>query len=239
MYLTGTRMGRLGAITAREFFMGPVPAALPSSRPSSQMVSRGTFVYTPPAISVPPPSPSPAPLAPVQPIPPILPVGPVSAGTFTYTPPASAPPAAPQSTANANAGTPVPAGFPTNQIFVASDGSFWEYSGTQWVNVGTPYNTGASAGVPPVTQGTTPSAPTSLSTPTTGGSPVSVSIAAPSSGYQEILDWLQEDTLGATIGFSIPNWIVVGAAAALAWKFTQGSRRRNPSRLRAYRRRSR
>jgi hypothetical protein len=141
-----------------------------------------------------------------------------------------------------NAGTPVPAGFSTNQIFVAPDGSFWQYSTarSQWVNVGTPYNTGAGAGVPPVTPGTTPSAPT---TPAAGvAPPVNVSVAAPSSTYQSILDWLQQNTLGSSIGFSsIPNWIVAAAAAALAWKFSQPSsgRSRNPGRLRAYRRRHR
>jgi hypothetical protein len=135
----------------------------------------------------------------------------------------------------ASAGTPVPAGYPTSQIFVAPNGGFWEYSASQnkWLNVGTPYNTGAG-GVPPVNPGTTPSAPTSLATPTTASAPVNVSVAAPSSSYHEILDWLQQDTLGSSIGFSsIPNWIVAAGAAALAWKFSQpAGRSRNPVRRR-------
>jgi hypothetical protein len=150
----------------------------------------------------------------------------VSAGQFTYTPPAPAPVVTP--VASANAGTPVPAGFSTSQIFVDANGGFWQYSASQnqWVNVGTPYNTGAAAIPPAVPTGSTPSAPTSLTTPTTAPAPVNVSVAAPVSSYQEILDWLQQDTLGSTIGFSsIPNWIVVAAAGALAWKFSSGGRR--------------
>jgi hypothetical protein len=121
------------------------------------------------------------------------------------------------------AASPVPAGYPTNQIFVAPNGSFWEYSSSQnqWVNVGTPYNTGA-VGIPPaVPSGSTPSgAPTSAGAPTVAPAPVTtVSIAPASSTYADILNWLEQDTLGATIGFSIPNWILVGGAAALAWKF--------------------
>ena len=67
----------------------------------------------------------------VNPTPPLLPppqpVGPVYAGTFTV-------------------GTPVPSNFPKNQIFVNTDGSFWQWSPSQstWVSVGTPYSTGAT-----------------------------------------------------------------------------------------------
>src|SRR6266850_8445319 len=44
------------------------------------------------------------------------------------------------------AGTPVPPSYPTNQFFVAPDGSVWEYSSSsgKWFNTGTPYNTGAT-----------------------------------------------------------------------------------------------
>jgi len=47
----------------------------------------------------------------------------------------------------ATSGTPVPANYPTDQIFVDPNGNFWEYSAAQnaWLNVGNPYNVGASA----------------------------------------------------------------------------------------------
>lgn len=64
---------------------------------------------------------------------------------------------------SANAGTPVPGGYPTDQIFMAPDGSQWVYSTAQgvWMDVGTPYN--LSVASPP------PNASTSMpSTPTVG-----------------------------------------------------------------------
>jgi hypothetical protein len=129
---------------------------------------------------------------------------------------------------NANAGTPVPAGYPTRQMFVNTDGSFWQYSSaqSQWINVGTPYNTGASATVPappPSSSGASTAAPTG----TTAPPPVNVSIAPASSGYQEILDWLQLDTLLSSIGFAgIPNWIVAGGGALLLYKVSSGGGKR-------------
>lgn len=176
------------------------PSPIPAPPPLSHPVSIGPAV---PVIAYPPPT---APAVPAYPSP--------------------TPPPAPS---QANAGTPVPAGYPTSQIFVDPNGGFWQYStaSNSWVNVGTPYNTGATASVPPVNPGTTPSAPTSLAIPTTAPAPVStVNIAAPSSTYQDILNWLEEDTLGATIGFSsIPNWIITAGAIALAWKFSHGGKR--------------
>jgi hypothetical protein len=58
------------------------------------------------------------------------------------------------------AGTPVPVGFPTNQIFVNTDGSQWVYSAAQgtWVDVGVPYNLSA-ASPPPSASTSTPPAP--------------------------------------------------------------------------------
>jgi hypothetical protein len=189
-------------------------AVLPTTVWGGAPIVRGPIVYNPP------------PTPPLNPSTPPAPVNPP-----TYTPPKLLP-----VVATANAGTPVPAGYPTSQIFVDPNGGFWQFSASQnqWINVGTPYNTGATAIPPAVPTGSTPSAPTSLTTPTTAPAPVNVSIAAPSSTYQEILDWLQQDTLGSTIGFdSIPNWIVVAAAGALAWKFSQpASRGRNPLRRR-------
>jgi hypothetical protein len=225
-YLAASRMGRLGII----------PAMIDSG---GQIARSNIMLWRPPI------------KGPVLPGP--MPVwggtggsvGPIVTGPVTYNPPASASTLPPNPTpslppaSSANAGTPVPAGYSTSQIFVDPNGTFWEYSASQnqWMNVGTPYNTGASAGVPPVTPGTTPSAPTALTTPTTAPAPVNVSVAAASSSYQSILDWLQQDTLGATVGFSsIPNWIVAAGAAALAWKFSQpASRSRNPLHRRRHR----
>jgi hypothetical protein len=55
------------------------------------------------------------------------------------------PVAAPAGTAPA--ASPVPSGYPTDQIYVSPSGAFYEYNSTsgQWVDVGTPYNTGAAA----------------------------------------------------------------------------------------------
>jgi hypothetical protein len=128
---------------------------------------------------------------------------------------------------NANAGTPVPAGYPTSQLFVNADGSFWQYSSTQaqWVNVGTPYNTGAIA-TPPAPPPSASGASTAAPAGTTAPSPVDVSVAPAGSSYQEIFDWLQQDTLLSSIGFAgIPNWIVAGGGALLLYKVTSGGKR--------------
>jgi hypothetical protein len=134
--------------------------------------------------------------------------------------------APPAPTPVANAGTPVPAGFPTNQIFVNSDGSFWQYSSARgaWVNVGTPYNTGAAAtppAPPPSSTGSSTMPPS-----TTAPAPVSASGTPIVTGtsYQEILDWLNQDSLLATLGFAgIPNWIT-GAGVALVLYKVAGER---------------
>lgn len=140
--------------------------------------------------------------------------------------PAPAPTPVLPPTVNANAGTPVPAGYPTSQIFVNTDGSFWQYSSAQsrWINMGTPYNTGATAtpaAPPPSSSGASTAAPAS----TTAPAPVSVSVSpSTSSSYQEILDWLQEDTLLSSIGFAgIPNWIAAFGGALLLYKVSSGS----------------
>lgn len=141
----------------------------------------------------------------------------------TYTPPPVPKPVQ----LNPNAGTPVPAGYPTNQLFVNSDGSFWEWSQSQskWVNVGTPYSTGASA-TPPAPA---PPSPTGASTTPAPGAaaPVSVSVPA-SSGYQAILDWLEKDSLLASLGFAnIPNWVTAGAGVLLGYKVAGESKGRH------------
>lgn len=140
---------------------------------------------------------------------PIIVRGPI---TYSPTPVSSSP------TPTANAGTPVPPGFPTNQFYVAPDGSVWEYSvsSNSWFNTGTPYNVNAPGG------GAT--APTPAATTDSGASqpPVSVTVSTPASesGYQSILDWLTQQTLIS--GF--PNWTIL-AGGALAYKmfFASGS----------------
>lgn len=65
----------------------------------------------------------------------------------------------------ATSGTPVPSGYPTDQIFMAPDGSQWVYSSSQgtWLNVGTPYNLSAASN-PPAASTSMPSTPTVGST---------------------------------------------------------------------------
>jgi hypothetical protein len=150
------------------------------------------------------------PRIPIRPTPPIIIRGPITNGGPPNPPSPMLPPA--------NAGTPVPAGFPTNQLFVNSDGSFWQFSGTQWINVGTPYNTGVSA-TPPATPpgstgGATSMAPTIAPAPT----PASATPIVTGTTYQEILDWLTQDSLAQTVGFSIPNWITASGIALLLYK---------------------
>lgn len=95
--------------------------------------------------------------------------------------------------------SPVPANFPTNQLYVAPDGSFWEYSQAQgqWINTGTPYNVGA-----PIAAAPAPTTPTSAPAPVTV-----VSAPAPvptSSPYQSVIDFATSSTLIS----GIPNWLV-------------------------------
>jgi hypothetical protein len=148
------------------------------------------------------------------------------------------------------AGTPVPAGFPVNQMFVAPDGSVWEYSTSSnaWFNTGTPYSAPSSQPAPastPVPAGYPTSAAYTDSngniwtwtgsqwaisgSVNTGGAmtpvtpPVSVTVAPTpaESTYQSILDWLTQ----ATLVSPVPNWIVAVGVALLAMKVTGGGKR--------------
>jgi hypothetical protein len=225
MYLTGYR---------RSSGMG-----LAVTMPSSELMRIGTGIRTfapapistvnRPIVSTPTPLPQPSP-APVSqnPVQIIRPVGPIYAPRPPILP--ARPPAAPTPAPpiNVNAGTPVPAGYPTSQIFVNTDGSFWEYSSAlaKWINTGTPYNTGASA-TPPAPPPTSSGASSAAPAGTTAPPPVNVSVASASSGYQEIFDWLQQDTLLSSIGFAgIPNWIAAGAGALLLYKVSSGGGKR-------------
>lgn len=230
MYLASYRRGRMGLIPAmqdREFiapYAGqintaaragyPVPT-LPVQRPPIMpVVEKPTPITVAPKPAPPMPGPMPRPTPyPIYPFP-VPPIG-VKPAPTPVPPIATAPPPA---AANPNAGTPVPAGFPTNQIFVNSDGSFWEWSGSKWVNVGIPYGTGASAtpaAAPPSSSGA-PTTPTASTTAPV----VNVTSPAPAtSEYQSIIDFLSQDTLLAALGFSgIPNWLTGLGGAVLIYK---------------------
>ena len=195
-YRTGTAI--------RTFAPAPIPTV------NKPVVSIPTPVATKPIVYAQPVQPQPG-----TRVPPILPA------------PRPMPPVVAPLPVNSNVGSPVPSGYPTSQIFVNTDGSFWQYSSTmaKWMNVGTPYNTGATAtspAPPPSSSGASSAAPTG----TTAPPPVNVSIAPAANSYQEIFDWLQQDTLSSSIGFAgIPNWIVAGGGALLLYKVTSGGKR--------------
>jgi hypothetical protein len=71
------------------------------------------------------------------------------------------------STAANVTGSPVPVGYPTNQIYVAPGGAFWEFNGTTWQNVGTPYNVGGVTSTTPSTTTAVPYSPVPAGYPTT------------------------------------------------------------------------
>jgi len=104
-----------------------------------------------------------------------------------------------------NTGTPVPGNFPTNQIFVNTDGSQWIYSTSQtkWISAGTPVNVNAGSSA---ASSTTPAAQTPAPvTAAVDPSQVSAAAAAPAtSDYQSVLDWLGQSTLIS----GIPNWAI-------------------------------
>lgn len=106
------------------------------------------------------------------------------------------PPGGPQTPPALNT-SPVPANFPTNQLYVAPDGSFWEYSQARgmWINTGTPYNVGAPIAAAPTT-------PTSAPSPVTVVSPPAPAPAT--SPYQSVIDF----ATGSTLISGIPNWLV-------------------------------
>ncbi len=197
----------------------PVTAAPASMLPASRSMSVGTVTY--------------------QPLPPqqIAPTSNLRVAQFPDRTQWNAPqapivyaPERPVTTpVKANTGTPVPTGYPTSQLFVNSDGSFWQYNpaSQNWVNVGTPYNTGASA-TPAAPAPSSSGASTAPPANTTAPAPVNVSVApaAAQSSYQAILDWLQQDSLLSSIGFAgTPNWIVAGAGVLLAYKVSAGRKR--------------
>jgi len=110
------------------------------------------------------------------------------------------------STAPNVAGTPVPANYPTNQIYVNSDGSQWVYSAAtnSWVNM---------------------ALTTSTSSPTTStGAPISVSVATPTSAspYDSLINFATEQSLLP----GVPNWLIaIGAVIAVKMAGQMGGRR--------------
>src|ERR1700758_76588 len=123
------------------------------------------------------------------------------------------------------AGTPVPVTFPTNQYYVnTADGSVWEYSASAgtWLNTGVPYN--VNAPTPAATAAQNAAAQAATTTPTTTTAPISATIApdlTTGTSYQSILDWLSQNTLAASLGFNIPNFVVVIAVGAGVLWFMQ------------------
>jgi hypothetical protein len=120
----------------------------------------------------------------------------------------------PPGTPIATPGSPVPAGFPTNQLFMAPDGSQWAFSVAQgrWLNVGTPYDLSVASNPPPASTSTPPPA---------AAAPVSVTVAPPAAGpspYQSILDFATQSSLIS----GVPNWIVA-LGAGLLWKAVSSS----------------
>jgi hypothetical protein len=117
-----------------------------------------------------------------------------------------APPSPAATPANPYAGTPVPPGYPDNQPYYAADGSVWQYS----IATGTFLQTAPAAS----------SSGGSAAFPSGGGSPASISVTSPaaaSSGYQAILDWLEQSTLIT----NVPNWITALGAALIFYKGSQ------------------
>lgn len=123
----------------------------------------------------------------------------------------------------ATTGTPVPAGYSQNSVFIANDGSQWEYSGAQgkWINVGTPYNLGPGAAISPAAT-PTPAAPAGAFPADGSAAPTSsttITNAASPNVFQTFLDWLSAPPLIAPI----PNWGLALGVGLAAWKFMQPS----------------
>jgi hypothetical protein len=159
--------------------------------------------------------------------PPLQPIGPAQPAPGAPTN-GTKPPAVPGTTAAPATypNTPVPVTFPTNQYYVnTADGTVWEYSASAgtWVNTGVPYN--VNAPTPAQTAAANAAAQAATTTPTIATTPVSTTIApdlTTGTSYQSILDWLSQNTLAASIGFNVPNFVVVIAVGgAVLWIMRQ------------------
>jgi hypothetical protein len=149
----------------------------------------------------------------------VQPVGPIVERGVTFNPVATQP--APTSgttstTSTSSSGTvtsPVPAGYPTNQFYVASDGSVWEYAAAQnqWIPIEGPFGSGASAGATPTTpQVTAALAPSSAPAPAAG---VTASSPLPYIAGDGSV-WAYNPTSGATYQVYAANASLATAAAA-------------------------
>ena len=166
-------------------------------------------------------------------------------GPFTYAPPVPMPVATnPPADMPSTAGTPVPSGFPTNQFYVAPDGSVWEYStsSNSWFNTGTPYRqpgAAPAAATSPVPAGWPTSAPYTdgtgniwtwngtawvvsgsvgsggLITSSSPAAPVSVTVSPTSTDTG--YQAVLDWLTQQTLVSSLPNWLVL-AGGALAYK---------------------
>lgn len=184
----------VNSIVRAPYSIGPVPVISQAPQPGSDVLSPivgGTF------------------LGPRN----VQPVGPIVEGGVSYNP--GAPTAT--SPAASTAGSPVPAGYPTNQFYVAADGTLWEYAAaqSQWIPI--PSNYAAAAAAAAGATPTTPQVTASLApAPATS---VSVTTPAASSGYSDILTWLQNSTLIN----GVPNWVIALGGAAVLFKISRPS----------------
>lgn len=235
MYLRGANLRGLRGlgITAMQIRTNGESIVAPRSTMVRVPTQTTTVARPPLPVESPITAPKPVAVLPSQILPVIrlpLPAGPTTTGIpRQYVPPViSKPPIvrvpplpipSPSLPPAATTGTPVPANYPTSQLFVATDGSLWQYSGStgKWFNAGTPYGPSSGAG----TVSTSPASPAGVSPSSSApSSPVNVTVAPAStdSGYQSIIDWLTQSTLAQSVGFNIPNWITAGALGLLGYK---------------------
>jgi len=142
----------------------------------------------------------------------ISPLQPVSAGTTPTAP--TTPTTSAGAGAAGTAGTPVPANYPTDQFYVTPSGAVWEYSAAQgaWINVGTPYNVGASAASAPASGSS--SAPTTVTQALATGN----SIVASDGSV-----WQYSSASGTWVEISGPNSATPAAGAPPASYFTSAN----------------
>jgi hypothetical protein len=132
-------------------------------------------------------------------------------------------------------GSPVPSTWSTSQVYTDSSGNQWAYNpgyGTFQMMPSLASSvpaTSASSGVPAGTSTNAPYTDASGNTWVYNASTGQWSIAssASSSPYTSILNFLSDTSLGAAVGFAIPNWIVLAGLGFVALKFSHpsGSRR--------------
>jgi len=112
--------------------------------------------------------------------------------------------------------SPVPPGYPTNQFYVAPDGTLWEYAAaqSQWIPIPSNYAAAAAAAA-----GATPATPQVTAALAPTAAPAQTVNVASSSGYSDILTWLQNSTLIN----GVPNWVIALGGAAVLFKIARPS----------------